>query len=307
MTRRTRRVLGAGTATALALVGLGLAAGPAQATTPTGGCWVYSVPGGTPMEAVPTSDISSSLAPWTDTALAPAGPADYVLSTSGGTVVGSTRTFSMTINKGPKNGGPTASGTAYYYFSVNGVNQAPIAQAFSAAPASNIPGGTVTGTFTIAATGPTSVVFRKVIYDIPSFLTRVQCNGQSSGTQTGPNPATNPVDTNVVSAPFTAEPAPPAPPTVPGTIVTTSAGAVTGKLVVGKTLKAKKPATTPATAVTYAWLRNGKSIKGATKAKYTLVKKDKGDKISVRMTMTATGFTTLVKTIKVKGKVKAAN
>ncbi len=128
MTSLTRRVTGAAAAAALALTGLGLMASPASATEPTGGCWVYSVPSGSPIEAAPASNISSMLAAWTDPAAAPAGPADYTLTTSGSTAVGTNGTLSLTFNKGPKNGGPPASGTAYYFFSVNGVNVAPVAK-----------------------------------------------------------------------------------------------------------------------------------------------------------------------------------
>ena len=56
--------------------------------------------------------------------------------------------------------------------------------------------------------------------------------------------------------------------------------------------------------MTYQWKRGSKNIKKATGAKYKLVGKDEGKKISVVMTMTHTGYTTLVKTVKA-GKVKA--
>ncbi len=86
----------------------------------------------------------------------------------------------------------------------------------------------------------------------------------------------------------------------------TTAGSIKGKLIVGKTLKAKAPVTTPSGGtVTYQWKRGSKNIKKATGAKYKLVAKDKGKKISVVMTMSHTGYTTLVKTVKAPGKVKA--
>jgi len=179
-------------------------AGPASAITPTGGCWVYSPTNAADIEdSVPASSTSTSLAAWADTAAAPTGAADYTITTSGSTAVGGTRDFSLVFNKGPKNGGPPASGTVYYYFSANGVNLPVISKAFSAPGAGTIPGDTITGSYTLASAGSQAVKLRKVIYDIPSFLTRVQCNGQSTGTASV-NPVTNPIDTNIVSSSFTA-------------------------------------------------------------------------------------------------------
>ncbi len=290
------RFTGAAIASAMTLAGLVLVASPAHATEPTGGCWVYSVPAGTPIEAPAGSNISSSLAPWTDPAAEPAGPADYVLTTSGSTAVGTARTLTLTFNKGPKNGGPPAGGKAYYFFSVNGVNLPPIAKDFSAPPGGVMPGDTVEGAFTIAATGATDVVFRKVIYDIPGFTVRVQCNGQTSGETAGANPASAPLDTNIVSDPFTA---------TPGTFKVAKAGQVKGKMLVGKTLKGKAPTTTPGAAkVTYQWLRNGKKIKKATSKKYKLTNKDKGKKIKVAMTMTHAQYSPMAVIVTAKGKVK---
>lgn len=290
----TRKIKGAGAATVLALTGLALVGSPANAAEPTGGCWVYSVPAGSAIEAQPGSNISSSLAPWADSA----GPdADYNTTTSGGTAVGATRNFSMTFNTGPKNGGPPASGTVYYYFSVNGANLPPISKPFNAPGGGSIPGDTINGSFAINSVGAHAVTFRKVIYDIPAFTTRVQCNGQTNGTAGGSNPATQPSDTNIVSAPFNA---------AEGTMAVTKAGSVKGKLIVGKSLKAKSPTTAPGSTATYQWKRGSKNIKKATGKKYKLVAKDKGKKISVVMTMTASGYTTMVQTVKA-GKVKAAN
>jgi hypothetical protein len=70
---------------------------------------------------------------------------------------------------------------------------------------------------------------------------------------------------------------------------------VTGKTKVGKTLTAKAGTSTPSqTTVKYQWLRNGKAIKKATKVKYKLTKKDKGKKISVKVTRSAAGYDKLV-------------
>ena len=116
-----------------------------------------------------------------------------MLTTSGGTEVGTTRNFSMTVNKGPKNGGPPASGTVYYFFSVNGVNLPPMSQPFSRGRRAEHPGRTPSpASFTIASAGANTVIFRKVIYDIPSFNVRVQCNGQTSGVRRRPEPGDAP-------------------------------------------------------------------------------------------------------------------
>ncbi len=179
-------------------------ASPASAATPTGGCWVYSPTTPSNIEdTTPASNTSSSLAPWADTAEAPAGPADYTLTSSGSTVVGGTRSFTLVFNKGPKNGGPPASGTVYYYFSVNGTNLPVISKAFSAPGGASIPGDTINGSYTITGAGANNLVLRKVYYDIPSFLTRVACNGQTAGVPGGTNPATTPVNTNIATT-FTA-------------------------------------------------------------------------------------------------------
>jgi hypothetical protein len=183
-----------------ALLSVGVS--PASAAAPTGGCWVYSPTSPGDMEdTVPASSTSTSLAPWADAA----GPAaDYVLTSNGATTVGGTRNFELTFNVGPKNGGPPASGTVHYYFSVNGTNLPVISKAFSAPGGGTIPGDTITGSFTITSPGATSVKLRKVYYDIPAYLTRVACNGQGGGTGGGVNPATTPLDTNIVSGTFTA-------------------------------------------------------------------------------------------------------
>jgi serine protease len=63
---------------------------------------------------------------------------------------------------------------------------------------------------------------------------------------------------------------------------------IAGKFKVGQTLTAD-PGTWPTTPVTtsYRWLRNGKSISGATGQIYQLTKKDKGKKVSVKVSVTA--------------------
>jgi hypothetical protein len=95
-----------------------------------------------------------------------------------------------------------------------------------------------------------------------------------------------------------------APVATPGTLVTSGTGSITGKLKVGKKVKAAPPSCTPAASVSYQWLRGHKAIANATKAKYKLKSADKGKKISVRVTYTLPGYNATVVTIKHAGKVK---
>ncbi|MBS4754488.1 carboxypeptidase regulatory-like domain-containing protein [Nocardioides sp. zg-ZUI104] len=68
---------------------------------------------------------------------------------------------------------------------------------------------------------------------------------------------------------------------------------ISGKAKVGKKLKAKTGTWGPGKVrVTYQWLRNGKVIKGATKASYKLGKKDRGKRIQVRVTVRRSGYLT---------------
>ncbi|GAA1517662.1 PD40 domain-containing protein [Nocardioides humi] len=71
---------------------------------------------------------------------------------------------------------------------------------------------------------------------------------------------------------------------------------VSGAPRVGKKLKAKAGTWVPSpTSVTYQWTRDGKAIRGATKATYRLKRKDRGHKISVKITVGRSGYATTVK------------
>ena len=52
----------------------------------------------------------------------------------------------------------------------------------------------------------------------------------------------------------------------------------------------------PKATLTYRWLRNGKSISGATKKTYTLTSKDKGKKIAIKVTGKKKYYATVAKT-----------
>jgi hypothetical protein len=103
--------------------------------------------------------------------------------------------------------------------------------------------------------------------------------------------------------PVTAAPPPPV------LAVTAGAPTVTGKAVVGKKLTAHAGSWAPAgVTLAYQWLRNGTPIAGATGSTYKLTKKDKGKKISVRVTGSKSGLSpasaTSAQTKKVKPKKK---
>ena len=93
----------------------------------------------------------------------------------------------------------------------------------------------------------------------------------------------------------------------PSTIAKIKAGKVviTGKKNLGSKLKAKVSKYTKGVKFSYTWLRNGKKIKGATKATYKLKKADLGKKIRVKVVAKKTGFksaTVNSKTVKIPKK-----
>jgi serine protease len=78
-----------------------------------------------------------------------------------------------------------------------------------------------------------------------------------------------------------------------GTFSRTKLPTATGTFKVGKTLKAKVGTWSPtSTQTTYQWLRDGKKIKKATKATYKLTKADRKHKVSVKVSVHRSGYTT---------------
>ncbi|WP_143483549.1 S8 family serine peptidase [Propionicimonas paludicola] len=79
----------------------------------------------------------------------------------------------------------------------------------------------------------------------------------------------------------------------PGILSKSKSPTATGTFRAGKTVSASKGTWSPSpSSYSYRWLRNGKSISGATKSKYKLTSKDRGKKISVRVTVSKPGYTT---------------
>ncbi|MBD3926750.1 hypothetical protein IEZ26_19175 [Nocardioides cavernae] len=171
-----------------------LLATPAGAVTPPGGCWVWGGSGADLYE------ISTSLAPWTDPDVAPAGPADYTMTLSPAAPrPGENVTISLTFNKGPKNGGPKASVSGRFDFSANGQTVSGTMPAVEVKGASIIPGSTVTATFPAVA-GANTVTFAGVQFRAAAFDINIDCNGQTSGVKGGDNPRTKPLATNVTAS-----------------------------------------------------------------------------------------------------------
>lgn len=89
----------------------------------------------------------------------------------------------------------------------------------------------------------------------------------------------------------------------PGTL-SAKTPVISGKAKVGKTLKAKQGTWGPApVTLRYQWYANGKKISKATKSSYKIAKKYKGKKITVKVTGTKTGYTTVTKKSKATKKV----
>lgn len=71
---------------------------------------------------------------------------------------------------------------------------------------------------------------------------------------------------------------------------------ISGSATVGKTLTVRAGAWTDGTRLSYQWLNDGKAIRGATKATYTVARGDRGDALTVRLTGTLAGYETTSRT-----------
>jgi hypothetical protein len=99
----------------------------------------------------------------------------------------------------------------------------------------------------------------------------------------------------------------PSGPVSAGILSLTGVPRMLGTLKVGKTLTALAPTSSPvATSVRFQWLRNGVAIKGlaAKRAKYRLVRADRGKRISVRVTALAPGYAPVASIARKAGKVR---
>ena len=90
-------------------------------------------------------------------------------------------------------------------------------------------------------------------------------------------------------------------PATPKSLSAKKSPAISGTAKVGKTLKASAGTWNASPSkVAYQWKRNGKAIKGATKAKYRAVKADAGKKLTVTVTASRSGYKSASKTSSAK-------
>ncbi|MBD9698519.1 peptidoglycan DD-metalloendopeptidase family protein [Flavimobilis sp. GY10621] len=80
---------------------------------------------------------------------------------------------------------------------------------------------------------------------------------------------------------------------------------ITGKLIVGKKVRASTGKWAPKARLSYQWYRGKAKIKGARSATYTLVAADRGKRVSVRVTGRAKGRTTIVRASRPSARVAA--
>ena len=182
------------TAGLVAVVAASLAFAPAaQAVTPTGGCWVWYT-------GSPPSDISTSLAPWTDSAAAPAGPADHSITLSPASPApGETVTATYAFNKGPKNSGPAASVSGEFKLDVNGTVLTATKSYGTVGGGQTIPATSVTVQFVARRRRQHRHPQQRHLQGAGPFLVEIDCNGQTSGTA-ATNPRTTPVPTNITAS-----------------------------------------------------------------------------------------------------------
>lgn len=79
---------------------------------------------------------------------------------------------------------------------------------------------------------------------------------------------------------------------------------IEGTQKVGMTLRAGTGKWTAGTVFTYQWLRGGKRVRGATSSTYVLMAKDKGKRISVKVSGSKDGYKSVTKTSANTGKIK---
>jgi secreted trypsin-like serine protease len=79
-------------------------------------------------------------------------------------------------------------------------------------------------------------------------------------------------------------------------VMTSSTPTITGSMLKSGSLTANPGTWSPAPRFSYQWFRNGATISGATSRTYSLQQADWGKRISVRVTGTVTGYTTVAKT-----------
>ncbi len=89
---------------------------------------------------------------------------------------------------------------------------------------------------------------------------------------------------------------PPANPPTPKSFTKTYTPTISGSAKVGSTLTAKVKTWSPTASIKWQWLRNGEVVPGATTSKYKVGMTDVGTKLSVKVTGTKSGHTSVTKT-----------
>ncbi|WP_062464282.1 hypothetical protein [Demequina soli] len=83
---------------------------------------------------------------------------------------------------------------------------------------------------------------------------------------------------------------------VPNVFTTAPVPTISGGNTAGAVLTAKPGTWSPAATLTYQWYRGTSKISGATKSTYTLTKADRGTKVTVKVTGSKSGYTSVTKT-----------
>ncbi|MGB0102347.1 MAG: hypothetical protein WBP61_18865 [Nocardioides sp.] len=195
--RAAAALLLVGVTAALGVVAVGVPS--AVAVVPNGGCWTYVPdPLDPALGAPPASDISTALEPWS------VEDGQIVMGTSGATTTGGTREVVVGLSSGPVVSAAAASGTASFVLSVDGTPlAAPLTTTYAAEAGQPVRDVVVRGSLPVGAVGNHVVRLDSVYFDDPAQDLRVACNGQTQGAPGGPNPAADPVPTDV-TAPYSA-------------------------------------------------------------------------------------------------------
>ena len=125
----------------------------------------------------------------------------------------------------------------------------------------------------------------------PSSGVAGQVTGSDIVATTPPGPTTAPTTPAPTTPPVTTPPTIVTPPPPAPKTLTKPTVKIKGTLRVGQTLKVTH-SSTQATKITVQWYRGAKAIKKATKTTYKTVAADSGKKLHVKLTLSATGYTT---------------
>lgn len=148
---------------------------------------------------------------------------------------------------------------------------------------------------TISVSGDQVAVTPK--FDRVTVVSATIQNGSPVVTIQVTNQTTGYLDTYTSSYPAIVPPGTPdEPPATPHSFTKVYTPTISGSAKVGKALTAKVKTWSPKASMKYQWLRNGSPITGATKSTYKLAAADLGATISVKVTGTKSGYTSVSKT-----------